>query len=42
MKFTQYFLSSIFIVVALTGYLLFLSQRDTKMMNYYDSTIERR
>jgi len=41
MKVTQYLLGGIFIVVALTCYLLFLAERDTKMMNYYDSTIER-
>jgi hypothetical protein len=42
MRITQYLLSGIFVVVGLTSYLLFLSHRDTKMMNYYDSTIERR
>jgi len=28
-------------IVALTCYLLFLSERDGKMMNYYDSTIQQ-
>jgi len=41
MKVTQYLLGGIFIVVALTCYLLFLAERDSKMMNYYDSTIQR-
>jgi hypothetical protein len=41
MRVTQYLLGGIFTIVALTCYLLFLAQRDTKMMNYYNSTIER-
>ena len=41
MRITQYLLSGIFAIVALTCYLLFLAERDSKMMNYYDSTIER-
>jgi len=41
MRFTQYLLSGIFIFVGMTCYLLFLAERDSKMMNYYDSTIER-
>ena len=41
MKFTQYLLSGIFAIVALTCYLLLLADRDTKMMNYYDSTIQQ-
>ena len=40
MKFTQYLLSGIFVFVAITCYLIVLSHRDTKMMNYYDSTIQ--
>ena len=40
MKVTQYLLGGIFTIVALTCYLLFLAERDTKMMNYYDSTIQ--
>jgi len=40
MKFTQYLLSGIIVVMSLTCYLLFLSQRDTQMMNYYDSAIQ--
>ncbi len=39
MRVTQYLLSGIFAIVALTCYLLFLAERDSKMMNYYDSTI---
>ena len=42
MRITQYLLSGIFAIVAITCYLLFLAQRDTKMMNYYESTIEQR
>jgi len=41
MRITQYLLSGIFAFVTITCYLLFLAQRDSKMMNYYDSTIER-
>jgi len=41
MKITQYLLSGIIAFVALTCYLLFLAERDSKMMNYYDSTIQR-
>tara|TARA_Y100000385_G_scaffold3722_1_gene4040 strand:- start:1064 stop:1201 length:138 start_codon:yes stop_codon:yes gene_type:complete len=41
MRITQYLLSGIIAFVALTCYLLFLAERDSKMMNYYDSTIER-
>lgn len=40
MKFTQYLLSGIVAFVAITCYLLFLADRDSKMMNYYDSTIQ--
>ena len=28
-------------MIAIVGYLNFLAERDTKMMNYYDSTIQR-
>jgi hypothetical protein len=42
MKITQYLLGGIFAIVAITCYLLFLAQRDTQMMNYYESTIEQR
>ena len=41
MRVTQYLLSGILVVVGLTCYLLFLAERDSKMMNYYDSTMER-
>ena len=40
-KITQYGLSGICVMIAIVGYLNFLAERDTKMMNYYDSTIER-
>ena len=42
MRITQYLLSGIFVVVSLTCFLLFLAERDTKMWDYYDSTIEGR
>ena len=38
MKVTQYLLSGIFIFVGLTCYMLFLADRDSKMMDYYEST----
>jgi len=41
MRITQYLLSGMFAIVAITCYLLFLADRDTKMMNYYDSTIQQ-
>ena len=41
MRITQYLLSGIIGFVTITCYLLFLAQRDTKMMNYYDSTIQQ-
>jgi hypothetical protein len=37
MKFTQYFLSGICTVVALTCYLLFLAERDSKLFKNYNS-----
>lgn len=40
-KITQYGLSGICVMIALVGYLNFLAERDTKMMNYYDSTIQK-
>jgi hypothetical protein len=42
MKVIQYVLSGICITFVLSVYLLFLSHRDSQMMNYYDSTIESR
>ena len=39
-KITQYGLSGICVMIAIVGYLNFLAERDTKMMNYYDSTIQ--
>jgi hypothetical protein len=42
MRITQYLLGGIFTIVTLTCYLLFLAERDSKMMNYYDSTIQQR
>ena len=41
MRITQYLLSGICVFMGMTCYLLFLAERDSKMMNYYDSTIER-
>ena len=41
MRITQYLLGGIFAVVGITCYLIFLAERDTKMMNYYDSTIQQ-
>jgi hypothetical protein len=41
MKITQYLLSGIFVFMGLTCYLLFLAERDSKMMNYYDSTMQQ-
>ena len=41
MRVTQYLLSGICAVAVITCYLLFLAHRDTQMMNYYDSTIQR-
>ena len=40
-KITQYGLSGIIVVFAIGSYLNFLVERDTKMMNYFDSTIQR-
>ena len=40
-KITQYGLSGICVMIAIVGYLNFLAERDTKMMNYYDSTIQQ-
>ena len=41
MKMTQYILGGIFVIMSMTCYLLFLAERDSKMMNYYDSTIHK-
>jgi hypothetical protein len=41
MRVAQLFVSGICVTVGLTCYLLFLAERDGKMMNYYDSTIQR-
>ena len=38
---TQYGLSGICVMFALVGFLNFLAERATKMMNYYDSTIQK-
>ena len=40
MRVTQYLLSGICVIMGITCYLLFLAERDSKMMNYYDSTIQ--
>ena len=42
MKATQYLLTFILTFGVIAGYLMFLAQRDSKMMNYYDSTIQQR
>lgn len=42
MRVIQYGLSGIIICFAIGGYLNFLAERDTQMMNYYDLTIELR
>jgi len=41
-KIAQFGLSGICVMFAFVGFLNFLAERDTKMMNYYDSTIEHR
>ena len=41
MRGTQFLLSGIIAFVTITCYLLFLAQRDSKMMNYYDSTTQQ-
>ena len=41
-NFIQYMLAFIITIFAMSSYLMFLAERDTKMMNYYDSTIESR
>ena len=40
MRVTQYLLSGIFVIMGMTCYLLFLAERDSKMMNYYESNIQ--
>jgi hypothetical protein len=40
MKIAQYLLGGILVFMTMTCYLLFLAERDTKMMNYFDSTIQ--
>ena len=40
-KVTQFGLSGIIFVFALGSYLNFLAERDSKMMNYYESTIQK-
>ncbi|ADO99162.1 hypothetical protein Np050604_064 [Cyanophage S-RIM44] len=37
----QYSLAFVVTIFAMSSYLMFLAHRDTKMMNYYDSTIQR-
>ena len=36
----QYMLAFVITIFAMTSYLMFLAHRDSKMMNYYDSTIQ--
>ena len=38
MRVTQYLLSGIFVIVGLTCYLLFLAERDSKMINHFNGT----
>jgi len=40
-NFIQYSLAFMITIFAMSSYLILLAERDTKMMNYYDSTIER-
>jgi len=37
----QYSLTFVIAIFAMSSYLMFLAHRDSKMMNYYDSTIQR-
>ena len=39
-NFIQYMLAFVITIFAMTSYLMFLAHRDSKMMNYYDSTIQ--
>jgi hypothetical protein len=41
-KITQYGLSGICVMFALVGFLNFLAERDTKMLNYYETTIQQK
>ena len=36
----QYSLAFVITIFAMSSYLMFLAHRDSKMMNYYDSTIQ--
>jgi hypothetical protein len=38
----RYTLAGICVTFAIVSYLMFLAHRDSKMMNYYDSTIQQR
>jgi len=42
MRSIQYGLTGIIVCFVIGSYLNFLTQRDTKMFNYYDSTIQQR
>ena len=37
----QYSLAFVVTIFAMSSYLMFLAHRDSKMMNYYDSTIQQ-
>ncbi len=37
----QYSLAFVITIFAMSSYLMFLAHRDTQMMNYYDSTIQK-
>jgi len=37
----QYSLAFIVTIFAVSSYLMFLAHRDTQMMNYYESTIQK-
>ncbi len=41
LNFIQYSLAFVITIFAMSSYLMFLAHRDSKMMNYYDSTIQR-
>jgi len=38
----QYMLAFVITILAMSSYLMFLAHRDSQMMNYYESTIQRR
>jgi hypothetical protein len=40
-NFIQYSLAFVVTIFAMSSYLMFLAHRDTQMMNYYNSTIQK-